>query len=167
MTVTWAGIERMLDELIAFYQQQFTDLSQEHPRSLSAKLDYLNRTMQRDLMFPWGTREFFRRARIYAKRLGNERHEIIHGVLRRRGLSLVWRSQRVVYEGPHARVSHREFHNSDLQNLLKEIGDFSRWLAPRVWILIGNDHRNSPGGEIEEVLRELLRNEPPVEVLAT
>ena len=31
MTITWSGIERVLDELIAWYQQNCTDLSKPHP----------------------------------------------------------------------------------------------------------------------------------------
>ena len=162
--MAWAGVERLLDELIAFHQQQFTDLSQEHPRSLSKKLEYLKRTMQRDRRLPWGTREFFRQTRITAKRLGDERHEITHGVIRRQGTSLIWRSQRVLYDGPNARVKIRDFHNNELCDILKEIGEFGRFLGPRVWILIGNNHRDAPSGEIEEVLRELLRTHPPVTI---
>lgn len=164
MTVTWAGIERLLDELIATHQQQFTDLSKEHPRSLSSKLDYL-KMMERDVeRYSWGAREFFRRTRIYAKRLGNERHEIIHGVIRRKGNSVVWRSQRVIYDKADARVSHREFHNDDLVHIFKEIRDLLNYTAPRIWLLTGRDYRKSPGGQIEEVHRELLRTYPPVKI---
>lgn len=154
----------MLDELIAFHQQQLTDLSKEHPRSLSMKLEYLKRTMQRDTRYLWGTRDFFRQVRIQGKRLGDERHEIIHGVLRRNGTSLVWRSQRVIYEGSNARVHVRDFHNDDLVAIVKQIHEFSDFISPRIWFLIGNDHRNAPGGEIEDVLRELLRAHPPVRI---
>lgn len=162
LTVTWAGVERMLDELIAFHQQQRTDLSQEHPKILSKKLEYLKNTMQRDARLAWGTREFLRRCRIEAKRLGNERHEIIHGLFRRTYGTVVWQSQRVIYDGPNARVSLREFHNDDLVNVSREITEFSHYISPRIWLLIGNDYRNPPGGDIEEIHRELLRLYPPV-----
>src|SRR4051794_28255650 len=62
-TMSWATVERMLDELIAFYQHSATDLSKEHPRSLSNKLKYL-RLMQCDARFPDGVRAFLREARI-------------------------------------------------------------------------------------------------------
>src|SRR3546814_18446180 len=51
MTIHWAGIERLLDELIAAYQHSHTDFSREHPRSLSNKLDYL-KMLQQDERFP-------------------------------------------------------------------------------------------------------------------
>lgn len=159
MTVQWAGVERMLDELIAFHQQQFTDLSKNHPKNLSDKLIYLKRVMQRDQKYPWGTREFLRNLRIETKRLGEERHEIIHGLLGRNG-SVTWRTQRVMYDGPNARIRIREYHNDELIDLMKQIGMLSHFMAPRIWIMIGNDHRKSPGGNIDQILAELLRKEP-------
>src|SRR3546814_8128052 len=100
MTIHWAGIERLLDELIAAYQHSHTDLSREHPRSLSNKLDYL-KMMQHDERLPEKTREFLRCTRITAKRLGNNRHDIIHGLLHRvpGPHSITWRTQRIIYEG--------------------------------------------------------------------
>jgi len=162
MTVTWAGVERLLDELIAFHQQQRTDLSEEHPRNLSRKFDYIKRIMERDKRYPWGAREFFRELRLEGKRLGNERHEIIHGVLRRTGATVFWRSQRVVYEKSNARVQIRDFHSNEIVDILKEINAFSMYISPRIWLLIGNDPSLSPGGNIEEINSELVRPFPPV-----
>lgn len=164
MTVTWAGVERMLDELIAHHQHNATNLEKEHPRSLSAKLEYLKRVMQRDLKYRWGAREFFRKTRIEAKRLGAERHHIIHGVLMKSARPVEWESQRVSYQGATARVLHRTFHNDDLVHLYKEMSAFHHYLAPRIWLLIGNDYRNGFTGEIEEIHSELLRTFPPIQI---
>src|SRR3546814_8551064 len=107
----WAGIERLLDELIAAYQHSHTDLSREHPRSLSNKLDYL-KMMQHDERLPEKTREFLRCTRITAKRLGNNRHDIIHGLLHRvpGPHSITWRTQRIIYRS--------EEHTSELQSIM-------------------------------------------------
>ena len=154
-TLAWAGVERILDELIAWYQHRFTDLSREHPRGLSNKLEYLRR-MQRDERLTEKTREWLRRTRIEAKRLGDDRHELIHGMLwHHRGASLEWTTQRVTYDGPYARLRSRTFHNSDLQRVSAEISTLIGDLAPRVWILIGQDRSKYPVREIDEALSEL------------
>lgn len=98
VTIMWAGVERILDELIAHWQHSATDLTKAHPRGLSKKLEYL-KDMQRDPRISEPVREFLRYTRIEAKRLGNERHEIIHGLLNQQGTTTNWRTQRVIYEG--------------------------------------------------------------------
>lgn len=60
MVIVWAGIERMLDELIASYQQNFTDLSIKHPKPLSSKTKYIERHMETDERFPEGTGSYVR-----------------------------------------------------------------------------------------------------------
>lgn len=156
MTIHWAGIERLLDELIASYQHSHTDLSREHPRSLSSKLDYL-KMMQRDERLHEKTREFLRQTRTTAKRLGNNRHDIIHGLLHRvpGAHSITWRTQRIIYEGPTARAVEREYHNRALADIGAEIADFSHWLSPKVWVMTQTDHSKFPASKIEESLREL------------
>lgn len=155
MTITWAGIERILDELIAWYQHNCTDLSKHHPVSLKNKLEYI-RIMQHDDHLTNETREFLKKIRIEAKRLGSDRHEIIHGMLwHRGGFSLEWTTQRVTYKGPNAGLSHRTFHNDDLQRLSREISNFSHYLAPKVWVLTGRDLSKFARSEIENALGEL------------
>lgn len=139
----WAGVERMLDELIAHWQHLATDLSKDHPWSLSNKLSYLKH-MQKDQRLNEAIRKFLRDTRIEAKRLGNERHEIIHGLLHNIGSTLVWRTQRVIYQGPLARLQHRQYSNDDLQQLSSQIAKFSNFLSPRVWVLIGGDPTKFP-----------------------
>lgn len=156
MTIQWAGVERLLDELIAFYQHHGTDLSREHPRSLSSKLEYL-KLMQRDERLPDKTREFLRSTRITAKRLGNSRHDIIHGLLHRvQGKSSIkWRTQRIIYEGPLARATQRNYHNNELADIAAEISDFQTDLAHKVWVMTQTDHTKFPASDIEKALREL------------
>src|SRR5690606_29306055 len=113
-TVNWAGVERILDELIAHYQHHYTDLSREHPVSLSNKLDYLKNPMQRDTRLTPETREFLRRVRIEVARLGKERHDIIHGLLMREGRPLMWSTVRVAYRKAHTHLVHRNLHNDDI-----------------------------------------------------
>lgn len=155
VTLGWAGVERILDELIAYYQHRFTDLSAEHPRSLSNKLKYL-RVIQKDERFTPGTREFMRNARIRAKQLGDERHNVIHALLTRLdGEASRWNAQRVAYDGPFARLQHREFAMTELENISLQISEFARYLAPKVWVIMERDRSAYPVGDIEEALREL------------
>ena len=153
ITIMWAGIERLLDELIGYYQQNFTDLSTDHPVSLSNKLEYLKR-LQRDERFPLGVQEFCRETRITAKRLGKKRHDIIHGLLHRSG-NLTWRTQRVVYDGPHARIEQNHYENKDLADLSKEIFSLSHDLSRKVWVLTRGDYSAYSSEDIEKALSEL------------
>lgn len=155
ITTSWAGVEMLLDEMIGFYQHTCTDLTVDHPVSLSKKLDYL-RTMQRDPRLTDEMREFLRSARIQAKRLGNRRHDIIHGVVRHLGgPSTSWQIQRAIYEGPNARRNQRVFHSNDLLTLGSDIATFAHFLSPKVWVFIGGDPSKFPMSDIEEALRHL------------
>lgn len=164
MTVAWAGIERMLDEVIATHQQQYTGLSERHPRELSRKLAYL-KTMQNDVWnYKWGTREFFRVVRIEAKRLGSERHDIIHGIMRRSSGKLTWQCHRVVYDGPNASAVSRDFSNDELVQVLKDMRALTNLMTPRIYLLTAMDKVSTPYGEIEQIRSELLQPFPPVQI---
>ncbi len=156
MTIQWAGVERLLDELIAHYQHHYTDLSQEHPRSLSNKLKYL-RAMQRNEKLPEKMREFLRETRITAKRLGDDRHDIIHGLLHRMpgASSIKWRTQRILYRGPLAQPTQREYHSNELTDLAAEIARFSHELARKVWVITRDDHSQFPPSDIQDALSQL------------
>ena len=145
----------MLDELIGWYQHSRTDLSEDHPLSLKRKLQYL-RKMQSDPFFPEKTQEFLRQTRIEAKRLGNKRHELIHGTLTlMNGRQGVWLTQRVIYQGPTARVFNRMHAAQEIINTTREISDFAGHLSPKVWVISGNDRSKFPAGDIEKALSEL------------
>ncbi|MEO5972959.1 MAG: hypothetical protein ABIP91_06315 [Sphingomicrobium sp.] len=153
--MTWAGVERVIDELIGWYQHAATKLQTEHPRSLSSKLKYL-RAMQCDPAFTPEIKEFLRSTRIEAKRLGDRRHELIHGLLWRRPLtSGEWQSQRVIYEGPHARLVLTKISEEDFRQILREIAALLHDLSPKVWAITGGDPRVFPTGDIEQASRKL------------
>lgn len=155
MTIAWAGIERMLDELIAWYQHARTNLEAEHPRSLSNKLSYL-RLMQKDTSFTDEIREFLRYTRIETKRLGMERHNIIHGLLHLKSArELVWRTQRVIYDGPFARLEHRLYPNDEIQKISREISDLGGYLSPKVWAIVGGYERYVATSNLQQARREL------------
>lgn len=155
MTITWASIERMLDELIAWYQHARTRLEAQHPVSLKNKLAYL-RVMQRDVEFTSQIREFLRYTRIETKRLGAERHNVIHGVLHLASArDLIWRTQRVLYSGPFASLEHRAYSNDEIQKISREISDLGSYLSPKVWAIIGGDPRLIAPDKLENAKREL------------
>ena len=113
--------------------------------------------MQRDERFPSQFQEFLRTTRIEAKKLGNDRHELIHGLLRHYGgpNSLRWRTQRVIYNGPLARIQQRNFHNDDLLKISRAISGFSHSLARKVWVITKYDNSHPTTSEIEQPLSEL------------
>jgi hypothetical protein len=155
MTIAWAGIERMIDELIAWYQHARTRLEAQHPISLKNKLAYL-RVMQRDEGFTDEIREFLRHARIETKRLGAERHNIIHGLLHLKSArDMVWRTQRVLYDGAYARLEHRLYSNDEIQTISREISDLGGYLSPKVWAITGGDPRLIATDKLENAKREL------------
>ena len=155
ITMSWAGVEMLLDELIGFYQHGCTELEIDHPVSLSKKLDYM-KTMQRDPRLTEEMQEFLRSARIHAKRIGSKRHAIIHGVLRHvGGTSTNWQIQRASYEGPKARRNHHLFHSDDLLSLGSDIAAFTHFLAPKIWVFIGGDPGKYTRSEVEEALRQM------------
>ena len=155
MTIAWAGIERMLDELIAWYQHARTRLEEQHPVSLKNKLAYL-RVMQRDEGFTVEIREFLRYTRIETKRLGAERHNIIHGLLHLKSArDLVWRTQRVLYDGPFARLENRLYPNKEIETIGSAISALGGYLSPKVWAITGGDPRLIATDNLENAKREL------------
>jgi len=154
-TVNWAAVERMLDELIAHYQHHYTDLSLEHPISLSKKLEYLKSHMQPDLRLTSQTREFLRHSRIEVARLGKERHDIIHGMIQRTQRPFVWRTQRVAYRKALTHIVHREYDTDEILKIYGEISDLVQFLSPRIWLLTGGERSAFPSNKVEETLREL------------
>jgi hypothetical protein len=134
-TIVWAGVERMLDELIAWYQHSVTNLEMRHPKNLADKLKYL-KTMQQDDRLTSGMRAFLRDARIRGKALGNRRHDLIHGLMHRRSVrGDVWQSQRVIYDGPLARLTATAYSNEDFGKLLTDATQYASFLSPRVWVI--------------------------------
>ena len=63
--------------------------------------------------------------------------------------------QPALAERPAAHLVHREFHNDDILRIYREISEFMRYLAPRVWLLIGRDRSKYPRDKVEQALREL------------
>src|SRR3546814_16853810 len=98
--------------------------------------------MQHDERLPEKTRAFLRCTRITAKRLGNNRHDIIHGLLHRvpGPHSLTWRTQRIIYEGPIASDLHRKAHNKASADIAAASEDLTPWLSPPAWVKHQTEH---------------------------
>lgn len=155
ITIAWAGVERILDELIAYHQWHHTRREKQHPVSLSNKLEYL-KTMQRNPRFTREIREYLRTVRIEGKRLGTRRHDIIHGMLHLvNSRAAAWRTQRVTYEGPHARLVETAYTQADLMKLMHDIGEFSHELSPKVWVITGRDPNAISRDSLQKARREL------------
>jgi hypothetical protein len=154
ITMSWAGVERILDELIAFYQLHATNLQHEHPRSLSSKLKYL-RLMQCDPRHNDQIREFLRVARIEGKKLGDRRHELIHGLVSRSRVRGKWTSQRVIYDGAYARLSVTPYEVADFEKVLRDINAYAHDLSIKVWVITRGRTPGFPASDMEQALREL------------
>ena len=66
-----------------------------------------------------------------------------------------WQSQRVLYDGPYARLRLTKFSNADLMQLFRDISDFNNDLSPKVWVI---SHGNEPAFTptiLEKARREL------------
>lgn len=155
IVIAWAALERFLDEIIASYQIHATSLTHEHPKMLYRKLQYL-RLMQCDKRFNDKTREWLRKTRLEINRLRDKRHDAIHGVLWRRSVKgNQWQSQRIVYDGPYARLQTTNVTQRDLHAVLSEITAFNHDLAPKVWVLTRGDLPAYTSGDIEKAKRQL------------
>jgi hypothetical protein len=155
LTIAWAGIERMLDELIAWYQHAQHRLQSQHPVSLKNKLIYI-KLMQRDPIFTPETQEFLRIVRIEAKRLGAERHNLIHGLLHLSDAERMrWNTQRVVYDGPLASIEHRTYSNDEINRISGEITNFSRYLSPQIWAIINGNPKFISANDLNDAKRKL------------
>jgi hypothetical protein len=155
MTIAWAGIERMLDELIAFYQHRRTGLEKRHPSNLKDKLVYL-KAMQRDSGFTPEIVEFLTTACTETKKLSDDRHDIIHGLLHlANARTMQWRTQRVRYNGAVAQLEHRTYSNDDLQRIVIQISDLGSYLSPKIWVITGGDPRLISKDKFEQARRDL------------
>ena len=155
ITKSWAGVERIFDEFIAWYQHHCINFPSKHPRDFKGKLAYIER-VERDERLTEQARNFFRDVRESAQRLAHDRNTIIHGLLTHKGgFSLEWSSQKVLYNGQNAILEHRTFHYDDLQNLSLEISTLLAKLAPAIWILIGNNPDKYSAQDVERALSNL------------
>lgn len=158
ITISWAGVERILDELIAWYQHHRAGLSLDHPREFGSKVKYLDR-MLGDPGFGRPAKAFLIRVRGDADDLAKERNRLIHGLLHPIAPSRDrWQTQRVLYEGPVARLELIEHTVDDLQHLVAEIGALAAFLAPRVWVMTGSDPRRYPLEVVAAIRAELGMN---------
>lgn len=112
-------------------------------------------------------RGFLRRARIETKRLGSLRHDLIHGMLHRRNPGdFNWYVQRVVYDGPFARLSHRTYTPDELRDVTTKIAELGGYLSPKVWAIIGGDPRLIAADKLEQARRELGMAQPAIVIPA-
>lgn len=112
--------------------------------------------MQADKRLTPEVRDFLRHARVESKRIGDRRHDIIHGLLHlANGRTLTWCTQRVLYDGPFAKLQQSTYSNDDLKALAVDIATFARHLSPRVWVIIGGKPNSFAVSDLQQVRREL------------
>lgn len=130
MTIIWAGIERMLDDMIAWYHRTGGGaIRWDHPRALSLKLDYI-KEMEPDVRFSPTDRATLRAVRLETNRLATERHKLIHGFLHRGPRSRNWTVQRVKYEGAAVSLDVYEYTNSQIQDVLRDMAALATLVSP-------------------------------------
>jgi hypothetical protein len=141
MTITWAGIELMLNTLIEWYQARVgTVIRKDLPRDFSRKLAYLKK-MEPDIRWSTADREQLRQIRIELARLNEFRKNIVHGLLTRSGNTMDWQAYLARVEGPRLIRRTETYSNEELRAYSKAMAEVSHKMSPFFARLIGLPHR--------------------------
>lgn len=133
--MTWAGIEFMMDALIAWYHpiKGSSDICPDLPVSFERKLDYLNK-MARDPAFGEHGQKLIRNLKIEAKRLNVWRKTLLHGVVfQGHFMGTDWEVQIRRFNGPQTTIDRYKFTDADLRTILSQMSDFSSAISPWIW----------------------------------
>lgn len=141
MTITWAGIELMLNTLIEWYQGRVGQVIRpELPRNFADKLEYL-RKMEPDVRWAADDRAKLRAIRIELKRLNEFRKEIIHGLLHQKNSrSTEWHVYSVREKGSKLVRSSKRYSNDDIQDFSRAMSSAANEISPFFAKLIDIPH---------------------------
>lgn len=130
MTITWAGIESILDEVIAWYHRTGGKAVRwDHPRSLSAKVEYMKK-MEPDVRFSHQDRATLRRIRLETNRVGTERHKLVHGFLHLGPFRKNWSLHRTIYDGSDVSIEVSDFTSEHIRKVLSDMAALASILSP-------------------------------------
>lgn len=125
ITIMWAGISLVLNRFIEIHMQQAGHvIRKDIPRSFTGKLDYMDKFERTNEWAPERLAEF-RDIRLTLAQLNQERINIVHGLLMRRGY------------GPHwnihiAKEIEDRLHRDKLPHTSQDIHELTRRLSDMV-----------------------------------
>lgn len=130
LMISWAGIERQLNQLICSYHPYApATMKRKLPDNLSDKINYLV-TMGRDQRLPGQLREAIAEWVPKLGRLRNHRHLIVHGMLFQRSrFSTDWFCHELKLEAGNPKVVEHRFTNEQLSERAKEIHELGHHMA--------------------------------------
>lgn len=137
IAVTWAGIEMMIDHLIAWYHPSIGQhsIQKEQPVNFIRKMAYINK-MKRDPRFNDEAVNALDYLMKEAKRLNKARKLIIHGVaFHRNGFSSTWHFSIREFDGVDSVQKLYPVKDSDLLEILRQMSALSSSTASWVWKL--------------------------------
>ena len=135
ITVVWAGIEMVIDHLIAWYHPTVDQVTiqEEQPVNFMSKLAYINK-MARDEKFDNEARTSLHALKREAKILNKARKLMIHGVASHpNGFSNVWNFSIREFNGPKSVQRNYPVKDTEIAEILHQMSEFSAAIAPWVW----------------------------------
>jgi hypothetical protein len=138
ITLIWGGIEVVIDNFFDWYDlQQGANRRRKIPQQTQEKVAYLQE-IAADSRWTEQERSTIAHIADELDRLAVERRNFIHGhVFQDDPASVEWRIYRVKVEGGKLVRSFHDYHNDDIQRILKEVGDLSHQAAPFFGRIIG------------------------------
>ena len=134
VTITWAGIESMIDALVIWYHpiKGQSEISAQLPVNFGNKMDYVNK-MSRDPGFGADGQRDLLALRAEAKRLNIWRKTLLHGVVfHRHFMGTEWEVQIRRFSGATSTTDSYIFDDAAMRDILTKMSDFSHAISP--WI---------------------------------
>jgi len=141
MTIMWAGIELMMDNLIEWYQTRVgTVIRSDLPRMLTNKLDYI-RKMEPDIRWTVEERETLHEIRLEIARLSEFRHNLIHGLLHQKNSrTLDWHVHILKLNGNTVIRRNLTYSDAEIRKNVRAIFELSHKISPFFAQVIGLPH---------------------------
>jgi hypothetical protein len=128
ITIHWAGINLILNRFIEGHRFTFGPvIRDELPRSFTGKLDYLEK-VEKTLTEP-ATAAQFRAFRLELAELNEQRINVVHGLLRRRGYGPRWTIHIAKEVKDRLHRNDIPSHSNDIHALARRLSDVSHRLA--------------------------------------
>lgn len=131
MTVTWAGIDLILNTVIEWHQMQPGPKLARLPRDVTRKLDYLKDRLEKDVRISASDRERVRSFRIRLVCLNKFRKKVVHGQLYQANRrTLDWSVHLVRDTGLKLDRKTISLTNDEIMEGVREIADVAHEMSP-------------------------------------
>lgn len=138
MTYQWAGIDLILNHVIAWHISQTNPGSNSLPRDITRKLRYLKENIESDARIAADQRDRIRLFRIEITRLNKFRKSVVHGRLfQKNRLSVQWFVHSVHQNNGALKQATTPMTNDEILAGVRDIGDVAHAMSPFFAKLIG------------------------------